>query len=73
MNRGVTGSVVKLGLIPEIKPLMDIQMRDTVIRVGGDGMYYLTGSTGTANSRATSTPLFSRTTTAPCTWFTAAA
>jgi xylan 1,4-beta-xylosidase len=46
MNRTVTGSVVKLGLIPEIKPLMDIQMRDTVIRVGGDGMYYLTGSTG---------------------------
>jgi len=46
MNRGVTGSVVKLGLIPEVKPLMDIQMRDTVIRVGGAGMYYLTGSTG---------------------------
>jgi hypothetical protein len=46
MNRSATGSVVKLGLIPEVKPLMDIQMRDTVIRVGGDGMYYLTGSTG---------------------------
>ena len=46
MNRGVTGSAVKLGRIPEVKPLMDIQMRDTVIRVGGDGMYYLTGSTG---------------------------
>jgi hypothetical protein len=46
LNRGATGSVVKLGLIPDIKPLMDIQMRDTVIRVGGDGMYYLTGSTG---------------------------
>ena len=46
MNRGVTGSAVKLGLIPEIEPLLDIQVRDTVIRIGGDGMYYLTGSTG---------------------------
>ncbi len=46
MNKKVTGFVVKLGLIPDIKPLMDIQVRDTVIRIGGDGMYYLTGSTG---------------------------
>ena len=46
MNQSATCSEVKLGLIPNIKPLMDIQMRDTVIRIGGDGMYYLTGSTG---------------------------
>ena len=46
MNQSATGSVVKLGLIPEIEPLMDIQVRDTVIRIGRDGMYYLTGSTG---------------------------
>ena len=46
LNQSVTGSVVKLGLLPGIEPLMDIQVRDTVIRIGGDGMYYLTGSTG---------------------------
>jgi hypothetical protein len=46
MNRGVTGSVVNLGLLPEIQPLKDIQMRDTVIRVGGEGRYYLTGLDG---------------------------
>ncbi|MFZ4456466.1 MAG: family 43 glycosylhydrolase [Bacteroidales bacterium] len=41
-----TGSVVKSGLIPNIKPIWDICMRDAVIILGGDGNYYLTGSTG---------------------------
>ncbi len=43
MNQSATGSEVKLGLIPDIKPLMDLHIRDTVIRIGADGMYYLTG------------------------------
>jgi hypothetical protein len=40
------GSVIKAGLIPPIKPIWDVHMRDTVITVGGDGNYYMTGSTG---------------------------
>ena len=40
------GSAVKEGLIPDIKPLFDAQIRDAVICMGGDGRYYLTGSTG---------------------------
>ncbi|MFT4175105.1 MAG: family 43 glycosylhydrolase [Luteolibacter sp.] len=42
-----TASVVKDGLLPPIKPLWDIQLRDTVITLGGDGHYYMTGSSGT--------------------------
>ena len=40
------GAVVSNGLIPNIKPIWDLHMRDAVIIVGGDGNYYLTGSTG---------------------------
>lgn len=48
MNDKVTGSAVKGGLIPDLKPLIpDTQIRDTVVIVGGDGNYYLTGSSGT--------------------------
>jgi hypothetical protein len=32
--------------LPEIHPLMLYQMRDTSIRRGGDGNYYMTGTTG---------------------------
>ena len=39
-------SAIASGLIPNIKPLLDLHIRDTVIRVGGDGNYYMTGSTG---------------------------
>jgi xylan 1,4-beta-xylosidase len=39
-------SAVAAALIPDIKPLLDLHIRDTVIRMGGDGNYYLTGSTG---------------------------
>ena len=47
MNRSATGSAVKAGLIPNLKPLIpNVQLRDTVIRPGGDGYYYLTGSSG---------------------------
>jgi len=45
-NQQVTGSAVKQRLIPPFKPLLDIQVRDTIIILGGDGQYYLTGSTG---------------------------
>ena len=45
-NTKLTGSAVKQGLIPDIKPLIDAQIRDAVICVGGDSCYYLTGSTG---------------------------
>ncbi len=40
------GSAVKEGLTPNIQPLFDAQIRDAVICIGGDGRYYLTGSTG---------------------------
>lgn len=47
MNRRVTGSAVKEGLIPDLAPLIpDTQIRDTIVIVGGDGNYYLTGSSG---------------------------
>ena len=41
-----SGQVWKSGLIPHIKPIWDVHMRDAVIEPGGDGYYYLTGSTG---------------------------
>jgi xylan 1,4-beta-xylosidase len=41
-----SGAVVKNGLLPPIKPLMELHLRDAVICVGGDGNYYLTGSSG---------------------------
>ena len=41
-----TGSAVKDGILPAIKPLIDVQVRDTIVCRGGDGNFYLTGSTG---------------------------
>lgn len=41
-----TRSVITSGVLPPIKPLMEVQVRDTVIALGGDGNYYMTGSTG---------------------------
>lgn len=41
-----TGSAVKSGLVPPIKPLIEAHVRDTIIILGGDGNYYMTGSTG---------------------------
>lgn len=40
------GSVISKGYIPNIKPIWNVHMRDAVIILGGDGNYYLTGSTG---------------------------
>lgn len=46
-NLNCTGSAVKDGLIPNLKPLIpDTQLRDTIVILGGDGNYYLTGSSG---------------------------
>lgn len=41
-----SGSAVTNGLLPPIKPLWDVHIRDTIIRLGGDGYYYMTGTTG---------------------------
>ena len=40
------GSAITKGFIPNIKPIWDVHMRDAVIILGGDGKYYMTGSTG---------------------------
>jgi xylan 1,4-beta-xylosidase len=46
-NLKCTGSAVRAGLIPDLKPLIPgMQLRDTIVRLGGDGNYYLTGSSG---------------------------
>ncbi|MGC3988361.1 MAG: family 43 glycosylhydrolase [Chthoniobacteraceae bacterium] len=45
-QRVPSASVVKAGLLPPIKPLWELHLRDTVIILGGDGNYYMTGSSG---------------------------
>ena len=46
-NAKCTGAAVANGLIPNLKPLIpDMQLRDTIVILGGDGNYYLTGSSG---------------------------
>lgn len=45
-NNSDSGRVVEQGLIPPVKPLMHLHMRDPIICLGGDGFYYLTGTTG---------------------------
>ena len=42
----ISGKAVADGLVPPIKPIWDVHMRDTDIILGGDGNYYMTGSTG---------------------------
>lgn len=39
-------SAVAEGLLPPILPAWDVHIRDGVVTLGGDGMYYLTGSSG---------------------------
>lgn len=41
-----TDQVIDLGLLPPIKPLWELHLRDTIITLGGDGLYYMTGSSG---------------------------
>lgn len=45
-GEAATGAAVDKGLLPPIHPLMELQLRDTQICIGGDGAYYMTGSTG---------------------------
>jgi hypothetical protein len=40
------GSAITAGAIPPLRPLWDLHLRDTIIILGGDGKYYMTGSTG---------------------------
>ena len=40
------GSGVKSGRIPPLRPIWELHLRDTTICLGGDGNYYMTGSTG---------------------------
>jgi xylan 1,4-beta-xylosidase len=40
------GSAVANGLLPPLRPLWDLHLRDTSICLGEDGNYYMTGSTG---------------------------
>jgi beta-xylosidase len=41
-----TGSAVAAGILPAILPLVEVQVRDTIVCRGGDGNFYMTGSTG---------------------------
>lgn len=41
-----TGSAVEKGLVPPFKPALELHVRDAVVTLGGDGYYYMTGSTG---------------------------
>jgi xylan 1,4-beta-xylosidase len=46
MTKATSNAAVTEGILPPIKPLYDLHIRDTVIILGGDGNYYMTGSTG---------------------------
>ncbi|MBC8052661.1 MAG: family 43 glycosylhydrolase [Sphingobacteriaceae bacterium] len=41
-----TGSAVKKGILPNIRPSWEVHIRDAVVILGGDGNYYMTGSSG---------------------------
>lgn len=41
-----SASAVKAGLVPPFRPALELHIRDGVVTLGGDGNYYLTGSTG---------------------------
>jgi xylan 1,4-beta-xylosidase len=41
-----TGSAIKDGLLPNLRPIWELHLRDTIICLGGDGNYYMTGSSG---------------------------
>jgi hypothetical protein len=46
MENRTSTSAIEAGLIPPLKPLWELHLRDTIIILGGDGNYYMTGSTG---------------------------
>ena len=45
-RRTSSDEVIERGLLPPVKPIWDLHLRDTIIRPGGDGVYYMTGSSG---------------------------
>lgn len=45
-GEAATGSAVTRGILPRIRPLLELHIRDPQICIGGDGAYYMTGSTG---------------------------
>lgn len=45
-KKTATGAAIKAGLFPYVRPLMELHLRDTIVRRGGDGLYYMTGSSG---------------------------
>jgi hypothetical protein len=40
------GTAARNGLIPPLRPIWELHLRDTIIKRGPDGRYYLTGSSG---------------------------
>jgi beta-xylosidase len=40
------GTAITDGLLPPLRPIWDLHLRDTSICNGGDGFYYMTGSSG---------------------------
>jgi hypothetical protein len=40
------GTAVRNGLIPPLRPIWELHLRDTIINKGGDGYYYMSGSSG---------------------------
>ncbi len=40
------GTAVTEGLLPPLRPIWDLHLRDTTMCLGGDGNYYMTGSSG---------------------------
>jgi len=40
------GTSVRDGLLPPLRPLWELHLRDTIIKLAPDGMYYMTGSSG---------------------------
>jgi hypothetical protein len=41
-----SGSTVHNGIIPPLRPIWELHLGDTIINNGGDGFYYMTGSSG---------------------------
>jgi hypothetical protein len=46
LGNRATGSAVANGLLPPLRPIWELHLRDTTVCLGGDGNYYMTGSSG---------------------------
>ncbi len=45
-NDAASGKAVADGVLPALRPIHHVHIRDTIVRPGPDGWYYMTGSTG---------------------------